>query len=75
MHENKLFEGTLYKTHDNEFYIFSRMGSTGRAILHPPTAPDMQSCVAVDPHLIDRPATYEEVIDVYHSLIDNYEDE
>ncbi len=30
-------------------YEFSRIGGTGKAIIHPKGEPDMQSCEAVDP--------------------------
>jgi hypothetical protein len=57
----ELISGTLYLLHDGSYAEFSRIGQTGLAVMHPPGEPDMQSCFAVKPDEVSRPATIEEV--------------
>jgi NTP pyrophosphatase (non-canonical NTP hydrolase) len=41
--------GHLYRLKDGEVVVFSRVGQTGKIIVHPPEDPDMQSSSALDP--------------------------
>lgn len=43
-----LVQGRDY-LYNGKRYEFSGMGQTGKAIIHPPGEPDMQSSLAVDP--------------------------
>ncbi len=48
MKPHELVPGRLYVDR-GEIVEFSRIGGTGKAIVHPPGEPDMQSSWAIDP--------------------------
>jgi hypothetical protein len=44
-----LIEGKQYVLDDGKTVEFAYLGGTGKAIVHPPGEPDMQSSMAVEP--------------------------
>lgn len=49
-----LVEGSLYR-YEGKTYMYAYLGQTGKAIIHPPGEPDMQSSLAVDPKDLEGP--------------------
>ena len=75
MQAKELVKGRIYKMLAGDFAEFSRIGGTGMAVFHPPGEPDMQSCFAIDPNMVDREATETEAEKCRDIISWNWEDE